>query len=256
MISHWLLRKVEDTVKATVHDNFPIDWREEFLVRTLLRSLRDKFKVLHLESLSVSAKVGWSVYQNHGAQETKFGDIGLLVRFAYKDGRTIEGVAYLEAKKRTRGRDTFDEIRVPQLKKIVKHAPRANLLLLDYAGIFGFPMLHKSIEWLEVYFDEPSSMQHTFVTYAATIPINTALALTAKDTRLYSSCTPFSHQLLLRYLQGLDLEFDKASVDAAKGFADKIGAPHYLLVINVVQVGAPDLPALTVNQAYLRPADI
>jgi hypothetical protein len=254
MSLHWHIRNAESAIREAVRNCFPTDWREEFIVRTLLKKFRDDLGSLSITSQSHTVKVDWSVYQNHGVQEQTFGDIGLLVRFNFKDGRTVEGVAYIEAKKRSRGKDTFDELRVAQLRTIVKNAPRAHLLLLDYSGIANFAAPPNTSTWLEEYFDEPSPYQRAFITYAATLPINTALALGVKDTRLYESTAPISFQLLQRYLYGLDLEFDARCVDAAKGFADKLGAPRYLLVVNVVQVGAPATPELRLNNNRLGPA--
>lgn len=252
MIDHWLLRRTEDVIRSAIKDSFPIDWREEYLVRSLLRKLRDDLKSFSIESRFHAAKIDWSIYQNTGLQEQNFGDIGLLARFSFADGRKMEGVAYLEAKKRTRGKETFDEIRVTQLKKFVKNAPRASLLLFDYAGISGFPSITSGVAWLEDYFDAPHPLQRAELTYAATIPINTALALGVKDMSLYGSCSPFSHQLLLRYLHGLDLEFDRKSIEAAQGFADKLGAPRYLMVVDVIEAGAPGLPEPRTNSNRMQ----
>ena len=253
-MEHWNLRRTEDLIRAAIRDSYPIDWREEYLVRTLLRKIRDELQHLELDSVVFDAKVGWSIYQNHGRQEHMFGDIGVLVRLSFVDGKVVEGVGYLEAKKRTRNKDTFDELKLPQMRRIVKRAPRARLLLLDYRGIVGMLSDVEGSPWGEEYLSDVYGLQRAAVTYAVTVPINTAMALGARDVSLYPSCKPFSHQLLVNYLHGLDLEFDATSVNAAKGFADRLGAPRYLLVANVVRRGAPELPALKMNDNQIGPA--
>ncbi len=253
MIPRHFIERAESIVAEAVHKSFPEDWEEDFVTRLLLRKLRSDLKVTSVVSRGRSFRVHWSIYKNKGKQEEMFGDIGLLVRSAFKDGRTIEGVAYLEAKKRFKSRNTFAEIRIPQLKRILKHAPRAALLLYDYDHITDFPAIDACAPWFEVFWEERPAYRHVPVTYAVTVPVSTALALGVKDTRLYTASNPFSQQLLLRYIHGLDLEFSQACITAAKGFAEKLGAPNYLLLVDLVEEGAERKAEPGLDQATWTP---
>ncbi len=72
--------------------------------------------------------VHWLSYKNKGRAETLFGDISLLINIQFSSGERLTGVAFLEAK-RDNSRGNFEEIRVPQLERIIQHSPYAHLLL-------------------------------------------------------------------------------------------------------------------------------
>ncbi|WP_131826044.1 hypothetical protein [Salinivibrio kushneri] len=58
-----------------------------------------------------------------------------------------------------------------------------------------------------------------------------------KDLGLYKYGVPLSHQIALRYLQGLDLDIRPSVVDAVKGKDEASGICSYLLRVVVSHLG-------------------
>ena len=226
---------IEKIVTERVYRNFPIDWDEDFVTRDLLRDLRRIRKTaLHFEMeqwyslpfcwpiwnrlAKTILNIEWSAYKQTGTPERLFGDIAVLVFTQYPDGDRVEGVGFLEAKKRNPKNAKFDAIRVNQLRRIVKHAPRASMLLYDYEPVH---YCHPWRPW--------KCLPQTF---AAAVPMDLALVTKKRDASLYKFSKPFSAQLLL-YLLGFELERTQRALAIAKGHEDRFGAPRYLLVLRV-----------------------
>lgn len=164
---------------------------------------------------------------------TKHGDIGILVKIMYRDGGVLEGVGFLEAKKRFPRKLTFDSLNLPQLSKLAKISPRTNLLLYDYEDITGF--VSSSSVPLGLLKEQEVSQGLVLkpVTNALVVQTGVVLETKAKDLTLYKYGVPFSHQLILRYMQGLDLDHRQNVVDSVKGFNNKHGYCTYLLKVTI-----------------------
>ncbi len=148
----------------------------------------------------------------------------LIVKIQYPD-QLVEGVAFLEAKKRTHKKCTFDAIKDAQLSRIYTQTPHAYLLLYDYENI------HDNDEYK---LQKLGGIKSSGSLYAVTLPMNVAIISKFKDTKLYRFSHPLSHQILTRYFRGLDLDFQKQALDIAKGYNIDIGAPQFLLIVSVV----------------------
>ncbi len=223
------LYTIEGIVRKNVRGNYPRDWDEDFITRSLLKSLRTVFGPqtrIHLDapfllppliipvlrpwSVIDELVVGWDAYKMTGAKENKFGDVAILVTIRYPDGDKIEGVAFLEAKKRYKNSSNFQAIDFQQLKRINARAPRASVLLYDFNAIYGY--------WWR--------------TYAVTAPMDLVIATQKKDTSLYKFSMPFSIRIL-RHLLGFCLEHADEPLRIAKGYQTEYGTPLYLLVVRV-----------------------
>ena len=84
---------------------------------------------------------------------------------------------------------------------------------------------------------KPRGIKSSGSLHAVTLPINIAISVNLKNTKLYRFSYPLSHQILTRYFRGLDLDFQQEALDIAKGYDREIGPPQFLLVVSVV----PDL---------------
>lgn len=73
---------------------------EDFITRSILKEIRNRLDSLVLGDLKERMQIEWLPYKLTGRAENKFGDIALLVNIHHQDGDAIEGVAFLEAKKR------------------------------------------------------------------------------------------------------------------------------------------------------------
>lgn len=221
-----LLTGLETVLMSQVKDNFPTDWDEDFITRSILKELRKKLKSVRIHGLKNRMKIEWSAFKLQGIPERKFGDIALLVNIKYHDGDRIEGVAFLEAKKRSRNKTKFGAMKVKQLRKIFRNSPRSMALLYDYDDITQFANIGLDSSIYNWYEWKPC-------TCSVVVPINTILSLKKKDITLYKFSLPFSYQLFFRYFHGFDLEFQKKPINIAKGYAEEIGLPRYLAVVSI-----------------------
>ena len=83
---------------------FPRNWDEDFITRSIISNLRDHFIHSVIETDKVyghNTNINWDLYKNtnrHNA-EYRYGDIGILVKLDFGKNKSIEGVAFLEAKR-------------------------------------------------------------------------------------------------------------------------------------------------------------
>src|SRR5690554_4811639 len=104
----------------------------------LLRDLRNGLSSSRFIGRDRKSDINWQLYKLKGTFENKFGDIALIVNINYRDGTSVNGAAFLEAKKRDWRKTTFGTMKLPQAKKILKNAPHSQYLLYDYEEITNF----------------------------------------------------------------------------------------------------------------------
>lgn len=228
-----LEKRISDSIKAvSMHS-----WNEDHITLKLLDELNNTLSQVDLEGEDYRRKIEWESYKLRGQYETNFGDIAVAVNISYRDGTSLEGVAFLEAKKRDWRKTTFGAMNEKQLKRILEHAPRAHYLLYDYEDITGFTnavsfgseVSRYGLYWHGLVTERTSSL---------CVPLNVADATGFKDTLLYRHGTPFSWMLSNRYFQGLDLEFDDTAKAIATGFLDKFDLPKFIMRVDVTEFGA------------------
>ena len=202
------------------------DWNEDYITRELLYEYRQRFRKIEIKSGKKVIQITSEAYKLSGRlkAEPRFGDIALIVRIRYSD-KIVEGVAFLEAKKKQEGGNNFDAIKRKQLETIYEHAPHALLLLYDYENIANDQ---------DYKLQKPYGIRSSRSIHAVTLPINLALNFDIKNTTLYRFSSPLSYQVLGRYFRGLDLEFSKEAVKIAKGYMRDLGLPKFLVVISAV----------------------
>lgn len=238
--------KIEQIASDTVADCHPVDWDEDFITRTLLNNFRQDLRSTTVHhGRHKKSNIKWRAFKLTGKPERKFGDIAIIVRIRHRDGRELEGVGFLEAKKRDNDSFQFRSIKKKQFQMISRHAPHAFVLLYDYTEITGLNRCDlpfaSSRYWNRYWEDIP-------FTQAVVVPMGLALESALKDIRIYRYCMPLSYQLPFRYFQGYDLEFDKKALSIAKGYElQKFGGPSYLLMVsigvNVEEGGFPKFAA-------------
>ncbi len=233
---HWyrFLDTVEKIIYDNVKANYPRDWDEDFITRSLLKSLRQTFgprtlicldrldyylsRYPHIplpfwwRGMTDEIRVEWDAYKMTGANESKFGDVAILVSAKYPDGDKVDGVAFLEAKKRYKSSHNFQAINFDQLARINSHAPRASVLLYDFVPVCRY--------W------------NGLCTFAVTVPMDLVILTKKKDTSLYKFATPFSFRLIA-HLLGYCLERADEPLKIARGYQTEYGTPLYLLVVRV-----------------------
>lgn len=230
-----LISSFEENIGPVISDCFPYEWDEDHITFSLLKNIRKDFNRMQCFGWDQKENIDWSAYKYNGDVENKYGDIGVLVKLIYKDGRILEGVGFIEAKRRYQGKMTFDAMKLPQIRRINKNAPHSYVLLYDYEAITGFISNH-SIRPRERQTNS-KGLAVKPITYALAVQTSTVLATSAKDMSLYKHGVPFSHLLVNRYFNGLDLEFNPKLVNDVKAYNQKKGFVNYLLNVVVYEPG-------------------
>jgi hypothetical protein len=226
-------------VKAMAFNDWN-NWNEDFLSRTFCEILQEHSPFSFVTFDDNIVETTMTFRKQSGRIETKFGDIGVTVRFTTKAGQAVVGCAFLEAKRRYPESRTYDELRWEQLERIEKNAPHAMLLLYDFENV----RFNEDVSGLRV-------ENSTAPSRAIVVPIGLARAIKTNTIDLYQSCTPLAHQVCYRYLQGLDLEIVE---DPVKFFADRGLKPKYALQIMVNHRGLDKKPPSTASSVPVRPA--
>ncbi len=216
---------INSVIQRIVGDNL-YNWDEDYVTQDLLREYRQRFRNIEVGMGKKTIRIASNAYKLRKklSAEQKFGDVAILVRIQYPD-QALEGVAFLEAKKRKEKSNIFDAIKDEQLNRIYKNAPHSYVLLYDYESI------HNSADYN---LQKLRGVKSSGSLHVVTLPMNIAIGSGLKNRKLYRFSHPLSHQILTRYFRGLDLDFQQESLNIAKGYNREIGAPQFLLVISVV----------------------
>lgn len=243
--------KIESIFETEVRNLLPGYWNEDQLTNNFLIAMTRKLSNSQIVDQRGTLQVFINAFKQTGAlTEAKYGDIAVIINITYPDGETLEGVGYLEAKKRKVNSTRFDTVKIRQLKTINSNAPRARLLLYDYEPITGFIQSFPDDEFY--YRRHQNTLRLMPTTYSVSVPLNLALAAQHYDTKLYKFGLPFSHQLTFRYMNGHDLEFNKTVLDASKGFADKQKLSNYIIAITIGPEKKINEPDLKINTDYFE----
>lgn len=107
---------------------YPAEWDENHITFSMMCMFRETFSRRTLTFDGWSKIVEWKSYKNRSTQETKYGDIALLVNVQFSSGQQIKGVACLEAKRLYKS-GSFGAVKTTQLERILGKAPHSHLLL-------------------------------------------------------------------------------------------------------------------------------
>ncbi|MEK7978571.1 hypothetical protein N5I81_013300 [Klebsiella michiganensis] len=243
--------RVEEIIRTSISDKSGHEWDEDFITLSLLSDLKKALHGVKLIGRSFKSNINWQIYKLKGTYETHYGDIALVININYKDGTSIHGTAFLEAKKRDWRKTTFSAMKTAQAKRILKNSPFSQYLLYDYEEITGFLSERVHSEYMDnSWYKRGVDIPFSRVTRAVCVPLNLAIATGHKDTLLYRHGLPLSMMLSNRYFQGLDLEFDETSIKVATGFLTKFGLPKFVLKIDILENGTEAVDKnLGVNQS-------
>ena len=236
--------KLEEVISAVVRAAAPLSWDEDHITYSLLSAVRTTLNGAHIVGLHRPCKFAAQAYKLRGTGENLYGDIAVLVRLTSWDSEVLEGVGFLEAKKRSLAPPTFEAFKIAQARRITRSASRAQLLLYDSADITGFadniPLLIHPYGWF--HFLVPK-------THALCTPLSTAVHVGRCTPSLYKYGLPLSIQLACRFLRAIDLEFGTAPLAAAQGAAEVAGGVKYVLSVGVslADEGEPVLPEVRAN---------
>ena len=216
------VRKLEKSFNEICKKASPYGWDENHISYTLMERLRDIFEKRRIRFNRWSKIVDWQSFKNKGQQETKFGDIAIIVTIQFSSGEKLRGVACLEAK-RDFPSGNFESIDLTQLTRIHGNLPYSQLLLYTQAAN-NLPLKFP---------DAKTWLSHFWVS-----PLNTAVA---KLPQLASSANrnvlrvsfPFSNFLMARIFWGHDLDYRGDVVQEIAQGINRYFEPVFLGVVNV-----------------------
>ena len=227
---------IEELINELVKESVVLNWDEDYLTRKLLSQLKQKLNGSLISDLE-NRVVFLTPFKLTKPVEKKFGDIAIIVNIEYGDGDSVEGIAFLEAKKKYKESRNFDALKWEQLERIYDNAPHSQILLYDFRDISEFVstgLVSKKNATAS------SPMAQLPVTKFVTVPINKAIQVRQKNERLYKLSLPLSYQLGYRYMNGFDLDFknEKLAVvkaDFAKNYENiDLEVPGHLIYIRIV----------------------
>jgi hypothetical protein len=249
-LSAWweLARVVEHKFIAEIRTFTNDMWKEDTVTINLLRRVRDALDEVVVEGYADRVATTARLFKADGSIEERYGDAAILVRIDYRDGHTLNGVAFYEAKLRHWTDPKIPEAKKKQLQKMHSNLWNGHLVIFDrerveipVAGIAQGPL------WWE---DHPRIGVVTRlapVTNAITMPLGPVLQSAKLDTSLYKFGTAWSSQIVLRNLQGLDLDHDEDVLEESTGYADKKEVPKHVLAVGVKYgPGTPTLPDVNI----------
>jgi len=209
-------------IYATLDKCIEGDWDENYITRSLLSNIRDYFSQVHLNEDEKQGKPSVCQIQAYGNRkknnyEPDFGDIGILVRLNLGEGRILEGVALLEAKRIYTSDEGIDNVKTPefsalkyeQLSKHVANTSNHRTVLYDFY-----------------------SKGNTREVYAKTLPSQHMFIAQKNDRSIYPLTEDFSYCLTHRYMKGLELNYDREVIDGFKGNLSDRASKRYLLELD------------------------
>lgn len=266
-----LARRVERIISDEIADRTEDLWDENTISFNLVQKIRQRLSGATIVGDREKTTIAARLYKARGAVETKFGDLAVSFNFSFRDGTTLDGVAFYEAKKREWKSQKLAAIRKGQLGRIHNNLWNARLLVYDREPILSAAFEAGLDRWFgsfapRVFLEDgrlvvpmqargmPVSVPYT---HAGVIPLGPVLATAKFDTSLYKYALPWSYQLCFRNFQGLDLDHDAETVKAVVGHSQKYGVPRTTLLVSVRRGPGDGLPPLPdVNGDVLEAVDV
>jgi hypothetical protein len=225
------LIQLERALRETVISCFPRTWDENHISYRIMEELPRRFSTTEIQGLARPFATKWDAFKLRGPLEQAHGDIAVLVQFRSWEGETLEGVGFLEAKRRDVGAETYPAIDFSQLQRIRAKSPHTQVLLYDYNQISEFGDNLRLTPFAVPYW--PNELGAPF-THTASVQISTVIQLRKRSPSLYKYAFPLSLQLCARFLRGFDLDYRASVVRRVKGFASApTDTPYFLLVVGV-----------------------
>lgn len=229
---------LEEGITEAIRANTARSWDENNISFDLVTKLRSTLSGAVIRGVERSFAISCEIFKAGRPLEDRHGDIALLVAFRSWDGATVEGIGFLEAKRRYKASGAYDAISQPQLKRIHGASPHAQLLLYSHESVAEFGDNLRALspgKWTH------SPLYHGSVSHGLTLPLGTAVALNDKGTTLHRFAIPFSLQLAGRYLRGFDLDFRNEVKERVTRYARERIDDYPSFVITVgVDVGSDE----------------
>lgn len=195
-------------------------WKEDFITAEILERLNE-LPVYSLRQEAGYKNVALESFKFSGNPEYAFGDVAVVVKVEFEKGKSIEGVAYLEAKriyhKKKNEQCSFDSIDWGRLEDYASSSHAHYVMLYDVD-------LNSDIEFI-----------------CKTILTRHFLEIRKNKRDVYPYCEYFHQLMCFRLFMGYGLDFDPQAVESAKGFGESNLFSKYLLTATVTHTPEPEV---------------
>lgn len=238
---------LETTIREAIRSCSPYSWDEDHITFKITEELFARHRNANVTGLDRPFKIVWDARKLRRPEESDYGDIGVLVNLTTWEGETLEGVGFLEAKRRDQKKNSFSAAKTSQLKRILSKAPSSQLLLYDYDNVSSC-MDNWAGQFEDYYYRRHFGPTPPF-THAVCVPVRTAIQQGTYTTALHKFGVPLTYQIVGRYFRGFDLETNATVLEAVKGNLDKHGGPRVLILAGISTGDAePKLPNVNDNR--------
>ena len=246
------LSNADKIIRRAIMSCHPRDWDEDFITRTWLRELRNNLPKLNFPNGNRIRAV-WDAFKINGQLEQDNGDVAFIVKITFKNNNELTGVGFLEAKRIYENSHRYDALKWAQLKNMVNNSSSHHLLLYDYE--------EQEILSSSLHCDYGMCPYcHYFELHnkaiGVVVPTAQALAYEIKDRNLTKIGYRLSEQILHRYFNGLDLNFDQEIVNSvlsgAKGGIAFLAIAHVILDEETETQLSPDNILISESSVFSR----
>jgi hypothetical protein len=241
--------RVESWLVSAIRSCYPSSWDESEITLSIADKFAECAESISLDGLDRPFKLIWDARRLRRPNGALIGDIAVLVNLTTWAGETLEGVGFLQAKRRDQSANTFSSAKTRQLKKMARKVPSARLLLYDYDNVSAC-----MDNWVAAIADY--SYRRGLAppyTHCVSLPAATAFKQGRYTTELHKFGVPLSFQLVARYFRGFDLELDEAIVEATKGNINEEGVARTVIRVGVSTGEEPPLLPEINGHRYERP---
>lgn len=207
-------------------------WKEDSITAEILKRL-NKLPTASIQRESGYKNVSWNAYKFSGKPEYTFGDIAIIVRIEFGKDVSLEGVAYIEAK-RIYHHENYEQCSF-------------NSINWDKLEEYSSP---SHAHYVVLYDVDPTSRLHFICN---TIQTEHLLKIRSNKREIYQFCEYFHQLMCFRLLMGYGLDFDPKIVANAKGFGKSSSVPNYVLTATIKHSKKPELvlePIVVNNNLY------
>lgn len=217
---------INDAVRAKVGRS----WNEDLITESILSRLTHDFAAVELLGpdggpRATPYRMAWDAFKLSGTMEHAHGDIAILVKQTFANGRYLVGVAFLEAKRLYRDSQQFNGLDRSQLERQLGASSAHRLLLYDWNPV--------DLEVEETLALQMQEAGQDATEMAVCLPTAVALGVQDADRDLYPYALPLSYVLTTRYLQGMELDTHPPTVGGPSEFIEKRGGVKFLCVADV-----------------------
>lgn len=238
--------QLEGWLRGAIRTAHPFSWDENHLTFSIVDALGREASSIELTGMDRPFKLVWDARKLRLPEEADFGDMAVVVKLKTWAGEMLEGVGFLEAKRRDLRGSNFPAAKTSQLNRILRKAPSANLLLYDYDNVSS--CMDNLATFFEDHYYKRRFGPGSPFTHSICVPVRIAVQQGQYSTHLHKFGVPLSYQLLGRYFRGFDLETERSVIEAAKGNIAKHGGARTLLLVGVsTGEQEPELPEVNDN---------